>query len=86
MGKMVVPFLKYYLRPTEKTLDTVMETMGGKDDIFFPAGRVFKKAKDIFAGPIITVETDSKHLPSDVIMTGVCNKTKEFLKERVSKS
>ena len=86
MGKMVVPFLKYYLRPTEKTLDTVMETMGGKDDIFFPAGRVFKKAKDIFAGPIITVETDSKHLPSDVIMTGVCNKTKDFLKERVSKS
>ena len=128
MGKMVVPFLKYYLSPTEKTLDTVMETMGGKDDIywreffdlmmssykmemkppreyvreelkqfkapllivaskndiFFPAGRVFKKAKDIFAGPIITVETDSKHLPSDVTMTGVCNKTKEFLKERVS--
>ena len=123
MGKMVVPFLKYYLRPSEKTLDAVTETMGGKDDpdwkeffdlmmssykmemkppreytreelarfkaplliiasekdIFFPAGRVFKKAKEIFAGPITTVETDSKHLPSEETMIDVCKRTKEFL-------
>ena len=126
MGKMVVPFLKYYLRPSEKTLDTVMETMGGKDDffwreffdlmmssykmemkppreyvrgelknfkapllivasendIFFPASKVFKKAKDIFTGPITTVEIDSKHLPSDETMIGVCKQTKEFLKDQ----
>ncbi len=128
MGKMVVPFLKYYLRPSEKTLDAVIEIMGGKDDpdwreffdlmmssykmemkppreytrdelssfkaplliiasekdIFFPAGRVFKKAKEIFAGPITTVETDSKHLPSEETMTGVWKQAGEFLKESVN--
>ena len=123
MGKMVVPFLKYYLRPSEKTLDAVIETMGGKDDpvwreffnlmmssykmemkppreytreeltkfnapllitasendIFFPAGIVFKKAKEIFSGPVTTVEIDSKHLPSEETMSDVCKQTKEFL-------
>lgn len=101
MGKMVVPFLKYYLRPSEKTLDAVIETMGGKDDpvwreffnlmmssykmemkppreytreeltkfnaplliaasendIFFPAGIVFKKAKEIFSGPVRSISS-----------------------------
>ena len=68
MGKMVVPFLKYYLRPSEKT-----------NDIFFPAGIVFKKAKEIFSGPVTTVEIDSKHLPSEETMSDVCKQTKEFL-------
>ena len=123
MGKMVVPFLKYYLRPSEKTLDAVIETTGGKDDpvwreffnlmmssykmemkppreytreeltkfnapllitasendIFFLAGIVFKKAKEIFSGPVTTVEIDSKHLPSEETMSDVCKQTKEFL-------
>ena len=123
LGKMVVPFMKYYFRPSEKTLDEVIESMGGKgdsvwreffdimmssykmemrppreykkremilfnaplliiaseNDIFFPADRVFGKARKIFAGPVTMVEIDSKHLPSDETMVDVCNRTKEFL-------
>ena len=122
IGKIVVPFMRYYLHPSEKTMDAVTETMGGKGDpvwreffdqmmssykmemkppreytreelkrfkaplliiasekdIFFPASRVFKKAKDIFMGPITTVEIDSKHLPSEETMIEVCKRTKEF--------
>ncbi|WP_027206924.1 alpha/beta fold hydrolase [Butyrivibrio fibrisolvens] len=124
MGKMVVPFMKYYFSPSVKTLDAVIESMGGKEDpvwreffdimmssykmemrppreykkremisfkaplliiasekdIFFPAGRVFRRAREIFAGPITTIEIDSKHLPSDEIMVDVCKRTIEFLK------
>jgi pimeloyl-ACP methyl ester carboxylesterase len=124
MGKMVVPFMKYYFKTSEKTLDAVIETMGGKgdpvwreffdimmssykmemrppreykksemmpfkaplliiaskNDIFFPADRVFSKAREIFAEPITTVEIDSKHLPSDETMIDVCKRTKEFFK------
>ena len=92
LGKMIVPFIKYYFKPSEKTLDSVIETMGGEtdeiwreffdlmmssykmemkspkeyskedmalldapllivasdNDIFFPADRVFGRAKEIF--------------------------------------
>ena len=122
MGKMVVPFMKYFFYPSEKTLDAVIESMGGKgdpvwreffdimmssykmemrppreykkkemisftsplliiaseNDIFFPASRVFCKAREIFAGPVTTVEIDSKHLPSEETMIDVCKRTKEF--------
>ena len=122
MGKMVVPFMKYFFHSSEKTLDEVIESMGGNEDpvwreffdimmssykmemrppkeykqkemtsftsplliiasendIFFPAGKVFTKAKEIFAGPITTVEIDSKHLPSDETMVDVCKRTIEF--------
>ncbi len=124
MGKMVVPFMKYYFSPSGKTLDAVIESMGGKGDpvwreffdimmssykmemrppreykkremisfkaplliiasekdIFFPASRVFRRAREIFAGPITTIEIDSKHLPSDETMVDVCKRTIEFLK------
>ena len=124
LGKMVVPFMKYYFSPSEKTLDAVIESMGGKgdpvwreffdimmssykmemrppreykkkelisftsplliiaseNDIFFPASRVFRKAREIFAGSVTTVEIDSKHLPSDETMIDVCKRTKEFFK------
>ena len=124
MGKMVVPFMKYYFSPSVKTLDAVIESMGGKEDpvwreffdimmssykmemrppreykkremisfkaplliiasekdIFFPAGRVFRRAREIFAGPITTIEIESKHLPSDKTMADVCKRTIEFLK------
>ena len=124
IGKMVVPFVKYRFSPSVKTLDAVIETMGGKgdpvwryffdimmsgykmemrppmeykkeemisftsplliiaseNDIFFPAGRVFKKAGEIFAGPVTTVEIDSKHLPSYEVMFDVCKRAKEFFK------
>ncbi|WP_027216752.1 alpha/beta fold hydrolase [Butyrivibrio fibrisolvens] len=89
LGKMVVPFMKYYFSPSGKTLDAVIESIGGKGDpvwreffdimmssykmemrppreykkremisfkaplliiasekdIFFPAGRVFRRAR-----------------------------------------
>ena len=124
MGKMVVPFMKYYFSPSEKTLNAVIESMGGKgdpvwreffdimmssykmemrppreykkreimpfkapllivaseNDIFFPASRVFRKAREIFAGSVTTVEIDSKHLPSEETMNDVCKRTKEFFK------
>ena len=32
IGKVIVPFIKYYLRPSEKSLDGVIETMGGESD------------------------------------------------------
>jgi len=124
LGKMVVPFMKYYFSPSVKTLDAVIESMGGKgepvwreffdimmssykmemrppreykknelilftsplliiaseNDIFFPASRVFRKAREIFAGSVTTVEIDSKHLPSDETMINVCKRTKEFFK------
>ena len=123
LGKMVVPFMKYYFSPSGKTLDAVIESMGGKGDpvwreffdimmssykmemrppreykkremisfkaplliiasekdIFFPAGRVFRRAREIFAGPITTIEIDSKHLPSDETMVDVCKRTIVFL-------
>ncbi len=31
-GKMILPFMKYYFKPSEKTLDAVIETMGGESD------------------------------------------------------
>ena len=124
IGKMVVPFIKYYFNPSVKTLDAVIETMGGKgdsvwreffdimmssykmemrppreykksemmpfkaplliiaseNDIFFPANRVFRKAREIFSGPVTTFEIDSKHLPSEETMNDVCKRTKEFFK------
>ena len=32
LGKMVVPFMKYYFSPSVKTLDAVIKSMGGKGD------------------------------------------------------
>ena len=125
MGKMILPFMKYYFKPSEKTLDAVIETMGGEsdevwreffdlmmssykmemrspreykkeelarldapllivasdNDIFFPADRVFARAKEIFKGPVTTVRIDSKHLPSEEAMTRICGQTSAFLKE-----
>lgn len=123
-GKMIVPFVKYYFKPSKKTLDAVIETMGGEsddiwreffdlmmssykmelkspkeyskedmasfeaplliiasvNDIFFPADRVFGKAKKIFKNEVTTVEIDSKHLPSEKAMIGICKQTIDFLK------
>ena len=122
IGKMVVPFIKYYFHPTVKGLNGVIRCMGGKgdedwrrffslmmsgykmemrppreykkeelkcinsplliiasdNDIFFPADRVFKKAREIFDCPVHFVRIKSKHLPSEKVMLKVCNKTTEF--------
>ena len=57
--------------------------IASEKDIFFPADRVFSKAREIFAGPITTIEIDSKHLPSDETMEDVCKRTVEFLKNSI---
>ena len=124
VGKMIVPFIKYYFKPSEKTLDAVIETMGGEsddiwreffdlmmssykmelkapkeynkedmasfksplliiaspNDIFFPSDKVFDKAKKIFRCEMTIVEIDSKHLPSEEAMVGICKQMMEFLK------
>ncbi len=130
IGRMVVPFIKYYFRPTEKGLNEVIRCMGGKgdeawrrffdlmmsgykmemrppkeykreelncirsslliiasdNDIFFPADRVFKKAREIFDCPLHFVKIKSKHLPSEKVMIKVCNKTTEFFLESKGKT
>ena len=122
LGKMVIPFIKYYFQPSEQTLDSVIETMGGKGDavwreffhlmmssykmemrppkeyskeelkgfnsplliiasdrdIFFPADRVFPKAKQIFNGQIVTMRINCKHLPSEKAMSAICKRTIRF--------
>ena len=122
VGKMIVPFIKYYFKPSGKTLDAVIETMGGEsddiwreffdlmmssykmelkapkeynkedmasfksplliiasqNDIFFPSDKVFDKAKKIFGSEMTTVEIDSKHLPSEEAMVGICRQTIDF--------
>ena len=114
-----------YLNPSEKTLNAVIDTMGGESDevwreffdlmmssykmelkapkeykkeelasfcsplliiasekdIFFPAGKVFARAGEIFKGPISTVEIDSKHLPSEEAMKDICSRTLAFLNQ-----
>ena len=128
-SKMIVPFIKYYFKPEEKTLDSVIETMGGKgdedwreffdimmssykmemkapkefkakelelfksplliiasqNDIFFPADKVFKKASEIFKGPVTTSEIDSLHLPSQEAMTDICRQTIAFFSQSTAK-
>lgn len=32
IGKMIIPFVKYYFKPSEKTLDKVIEVMGGETE------------------------------------------------------
>lgn len=49
------------------------------EDIFFPADKVFAKAKRIFKGEITTCLIQGKHLPSEETMEFVCHKTMEFL-------
>ena len=73
-----------YVREELKQFKAPLLIVASENDIFFPAEKVFKNAKDIFTGPITTVETDSKHLPSDETMIGVCKKAKEFIEAYLS--
>ena len=48
------------------------------EDIFFPADRVFPKAKELFRDPEL-IRITGKHLPSEKTMKEVCRKIREFL-------
>lgn len=53
--------------------------IASETDVFFPAGKVFKKAKDIF-GENATFQTiESKHLPSEAVMKEVCEQIPTFI-------
>jgi hypothetical protein len=69
---------KEYKQKEMTSFTSPLLIIASENDIFFPAGKVFTKAKEIFAGPITTVEIDSKHLPSDETMVDVCKRTIEF--------
>lgn len=70
---------KEYTKKELATFKAPLLIMASPNDIFFPASKVFAKAKKIFTGPVTTVEIDSKHLPSDEVMVEVCQRAKEFL-------
>lgn len=122
ISKMVVPFMKYYIKPDTETLKNVVETMvtesddlwcefldimmssykmemrpprefskkelknfnadiilfASENDIFFPASKVFGKAKLLFTGNCKMIEINSKHLPDEKTMKYVCKETITF--------
>lgn len=49
-----------------------------ENDIFFPASRVFPKAKPLFNGKSKLLEINSKHLPDEKTMKFVCEETIAF--------
>ena len=59
--------------------DAPVLIIASETDVFFPAGRVFKKAHEILRSEIKEVVIDSKHLPSKDQMTGVCEIIEEYL-------
>lgn len=121
--KTAVPFLKYYRKPSEKTLQGIISAMSSQndilwneffrlmmsgykmemrppkefrkselkdfssevivfasdEDIFFPAYKVFPKAKKLFRNRPLTYRINGKHLPSESTMLNVCNIIKHFL-------
>lgn len=48
MGKMVVPFMKYYFNPSVKTLYAVIETMGGKGYLFSGRQSIQQGKRNLF--------------------------------------
>ena len=50
-----------------------------EEDIFFPAHKVFPKAKELLNNKPLMYKIGGKHLPSESTMLSVCNITKHFL-------
>lgn len=61
-----------------KDLKSKVIIFASDEDIFFPADRVFPKAKELFRDPEL-VKISGKHLPSEKTMKEVCRKIREFL-------
>ena len=75
LGKMVVPFIKYFFAPSEHTLDSIIETMGGKGDAvwreFFdlmmssykmelkPPKKYSRKEMRNFKSPLLIIASDN---------------------------
>lgn len=67
-----------YKKEELKCINSPLLIIASDNDIFFPADRVFKKAREIFDCPVHFVRIKSKHLPSEKVMIKVCKKTTEF--------
>ncbi len=65
---------KEFNNPEFKLLVFASET-----DVFFPAGKVFKKVKDIFGENATLQQIESNHLPSGDVMTEVCKQIPTFI-------
>ena len=78
--KMELRSPKGYGKEDMASLEAPLLIIASRRDIFFPADRVFSKAKKIFKCAMTTVEIDSKHLPSEEAMIGICKQAIEFLK------
>ena len=73
---------KEYSKEELKSFKSPILIIASDKDIFFPADRVFERAKEIFNCPISFVRIKSKHLPSEKTMIKVCDKTTEFFLEQ----
>lgn len=53
--------------------------IASNEDIFFPANKVFAKAKKLFQNVIITKTIEGNHLPSQKTMNTICKEITAFL-------
>ena len=72
---------KEYTRSELKDFRAPVMIFASNDDIFFPADRVFPKAKRIFTQPVRSYLIKGHHLPSEATMRAVCGKISEFFSE-----
>ncbi len=79
--KMEMRAPKEYKKEELASFKSPLLIVASENDIFFPADRVFSKARKIFAGQITTVLIDSRHLPSAEVMADVCRRTGEFFRK-----
>lgn len=71
---------KEYGRKELSRFNAPLLIIASDSDIFFPAGRVFKKADRIFGGTVTKLKIDSKHLPPEEVMEDVCAAALRFLR------
>ena len=58
--------------------DAPVIIFASEDDIFFPASRVFPRAKEMFSQKLVLREINGNHLPSSDTMSSVCLSINEF--------
>lgn len=76
---------KEYKKEELKDLNAPLFIIASKNDIFFPADKVFKRAKEIFNSKITTQYIESKHLPTKEVMADVCKMIISMFQEDVWK-
>lgn len=78
--KMEMRAPKEYGKKELASFNSPIMIFASNNDIFFPADKVFKKAREIFSGEISTRLIESKHLPDEKSMEYICGEAAEFLK------